>query len=104
MRKLISSQRAATGASGVALEGSPLLVIAETSEDAKLDALAIRYSGTEAAVMASARAAADRLSARAARTAGFLGAGTSLLLTGGRVIDRVEERERAKRLAQLPGD
>lgn len=78
-KRLISSQKAAAGASGSTLEGSSLLVIAETAEDSELDALAIRFSGSVAEASARSSAALSRLEGRAAQTAGFIGAGASLL-------------------------
>lgn len=78
-RKLLGAQQAATGASGATTEGQFLLVQVETAEDAELDALAIRFSGSVAEVRARSSAALSRLQGRAARAAGFIGAGTSLL-------------------------
>lgn len=77
--RVLASQRAALGASGVALEGSPLLAMADSAEQAELDALAIRYSGSVEEARHKSQAAADRLQASAARRAGYFGAATSLL-------------------------
>lgn len=82
VRSILSSQRAALGASGGGLEGSALEILGQTAADAELDALAIRYSGTVEAARETSRAAASRLEGRAARSAGYLRAGGSLL-TGG---------------------
>lgn len=76
---LLSSQRAAYAKGGVTSEGSPLLVQAETAEEAEIDALALRYSGSVAEARAKSQAALDRMQGKAAKTAGYLGAGTSLL-------------------------
>ncbi len=73
------AQRAAIGASGIGFEGSPLLVMADTAEEAELDAPAIRFSGSTAEARAKSQAALDRLQARQARTAGFFQAGASIL-------------------------
>lgn len=76
---LLSSQKAAFAKGGVTPEGSPLLVQAETAEEAEIDALALRYSGSVAEARAKSQAALDRMQGKAAKTAGYLGAGTSLL-------------------------
>jgi hypothetical protein len=78
-QSLLAAQRAAVGASGVGLEGSSLLALEESAQALEKDALAIRYSGSVAAARARSQAAADRVSARAAKTAGMWGAGKSLL-------------------------
>lgn len=78
-RRVAGAQRAAIGASGIGFEGSPLLVMADTAEEAELDALAIRFSGSTAEARAKSQAALDRLQARQARTAGFFQAGASIL-------------------------
>jgi len=76
---LLSSQRAAFAKGGVTSEGSPLLVQAETAEEAEIDALALRYSGSVAEARAKSQAALDRMQGRAAKTTGYIGAGSSLL-------------------------
>lgn len=88
LRKTLSAQRVATGASGGAMEGSPLIVMQQTAEDAEIDALAIRYGGSVEAARAQSRAAASRMEARAARTGAVIGAGASLLSGGAKIADR----------------
>lgn len=67
-RSLLASQRAALGASGRTVsEGSSLLLQAQTVEDAELDALAIRYSGSVQEARERGRASAERFQGRAAR-------------------------------------
>ena len=76
----LSSQRAAAGASGRTVsEGSSLLLQAETVEDAELDALAIRFSGSVQEARERSRAAAERFQGRAARSNSRTRAFTSLL-------------------------
>ncbi len=78
-QRLMASQKAAFGAAGVRAEGSPLMVLQSTAEDAEIDALAVRYSGSIQEARAKSEAAAARADGRAARTGGFFRAGTSLL-------------------------
>lgn len=78
-RRVAGAQRAAIGASGIGFEGSPLLVMAETAEEAEIDALAVRFSGSAAEARAKSQATLDRLEARQARTTGFFKAGASIL-------------------------
>jgi len=77
--KLRSAQKAGYAKAGVTQEGSPLLVGAETEADAELDALALRYSGSVAEARARSQAGIDRMRGKAAQTAGYIGAGASLL-------------------------
>jgi hypothetical protein len=75
-RSLLSSQRAAYGASGaVATEGTPVEVLSSTAAEGELDALSILYGGqSEADIL--------RRKARSSESSGIFGAGTSLLKTG----------------------
>jgi hypothetical protein len=70
----LARQRAAIGASGLALEGSPLLALEDTAAEAELDALSIRYAANLAGVRSSAQAARDRAAGRAAQQQGRLDA------------------------------
>jgi hypothetical protein len=84
--RLMGAQRAAYGGSGVTLEGTPLIVQADTAEEAELDALAIRYSGSVAEARSRAAAAAERMQGKAMRQAGYFGAGTTLLQGGAKAF------------------
>lgn len=84
--KLLSSQRAAVAASGLDLEGSPLLVMEESAAQSELDALLIRHSGSVAEAQANSQAAADRMSGRAAKMQGYYSAGASLLSGASSVV------------------
>jgi len=79
--KVLASQRAAIAASGLDLEGSPLLVMEETAAEGELDALLIRHSGSVQEAQALSQAAADRMAGRAAKARGATRA-VSTLLTG----------------------
>lgn len=84
--KFISSQRAEYGKSGVEMSGSPLLVIKDTIAKSELDALAIRYGGEIEARQLRSKGAGLRAEGQTARTAGYLGAGSSLLTGAGNAI------------------
>lgn len=77
--KVLSSQRAAFGKSGLALEGSPLALMEDTAAEAELDALVVQHQGSVMAARAESQAALDRMQAKQARTAGYFGAGASVL-------------------------
>jgi hypothetical protein len=79
VRKLLSTQRALYGASGVDMTGTPLLVMQDTVGKGELDALAIRHGGDIEAANQRAAATLSRMQGSTARTSGFLKAGTSLL-------------------------
>lgn len=90
--KILGAQKAAWAKAGVELAGTPLIVEAETLTEAELDALAIRYAGTVEQSQILAQQAGfrqeevlQRMGARQYRTAGFLGAGTTLLTGLGQV-------------------
>jgi hypothetical protein len=77
--KLRSAQRAAVAKSGIDLEGSPLAVMEETALEAEMDALSIRQQGSVEAARARSRAALDRMEGKAAKTASYFRAASSLL-------------------------
>lgn len=77
--KLLSAQRALYGKSGVSMEGSPLLVMEDTAGQGELDALAIRYGGDVAAARERSAANLSRMQGKAAQTAGYFQAGSTLL-------------------------
>lgn len=79
LKKIMSSQRALYGASGVDIEGSPLLVMEDTAAQGELDALAIRYGGDVAAAQQRSAANLYRMQGRNAKMSGFWNAGSSLL-------------------------
>ncbi|MBT9138744.1 MAG: hypothetical protein DDT31_01319 [Syntrophomonadaceae bacterium] len=90
VEKTLGAQRAAWSKAGVDMAGTPLLVAAETEFEADLDAMAIRYAATveQGQLLAQAagqrqEATLQRMAGRAAKTAGYIGAGTSLLTGAG---------------------
>ena len=82
VRKLISSQRAAYGASGVDIEGSPLLLLEDTAAQGEMDALAIRYGGEVEASQKRSQAELYELQGKNAKKASYYKAGSSLLSGG----------------------
>jgi hypothetical protein len=79
VRALAGQQRAGVGASGVEEAGSPLLVMADTLQQAELDAQRIRYGGEVSATGYESQARLQRYQGGQYATAGMLGAGQSLL-------------------------
>lgn len=77
--RLMSSQQAALGKSGVTAEGSPLLMFEDTAINGELDAQTIRWQGKIGAAHADSSAALSQIQGSNAQTAGYFGAGSSLL-------------------------
>lgn len=84
--KTLASQRTGYAKAGVQMEGTPLLVAAETMGEAEIDALAIRYAGTveQSQLLATQagyqqQATLEKMRGKMYRTSGYLQAGTSLL-------------------------
>ena len=84
VRKLLSSQKALYGRSGVSLIGSPELLLEETAAQGELDALAIRYGGDVEASRYRSEATLSKMRGRAASTSGYASAGSTLLSGGSR--------------------
>lgn len=78
-RYLLGTQLAATGASNLQLEGSPLLAMVDSGVQEDLEARRIRYKGYLQSVGYGSQAALSRYEGRQAAAAGYIGAGTSLL-------------------------
>jgi len=76
-QRQLGSIRAGVSKSGARMEGTPLMVLAESAANAEIDALNTRYSGQREAALYTARG-------KNARTAGYLRAGTSLLSSAGK--------------------
>jgi hypothetical protein len=82
-----STLRAGLGASGaVSTAGSPLMIMAKQASEAELENLNIGYQGMEEATAARSGAALSRMEGKTAlargkagKTAGFMGAGSTLL-------------------------
>ena len=80
---LRSKQRTAFAKGGVALEGTPLLVLEQTAEAQELDAQAILYGGEVSATGYEAQAGLSEIEGAAAQQAGVFGAGATLLTGAG---------------------
>ena len=78
-QRQLSNIRASVGKSGATMEGTPLMVLAESAANAEIDALNTRYNGTAESNLQMSRA-------KNARTAGSLRAGTSLLSGMSRIL------------------
>ena len=78
-RRILASQRANQAKSGLALTGSFSDVQLDSAIQGEMDALAAIYTGQINAGSAEARAQLSRMEGRAAKRAGYLGAGGSLL-------------------------
>lgn len=72
--KIMGGMRAAYGAAGVTVEGSPLDVIEESAGQAELDRLTILYNGELKATGLQDNAALSRAGGNAAADAGYVGA------------------------------
>lgn len=84
-QSILSTQRARYGASGVAMSGSALDVALESARKNEMDALMVKYNGEVNARMSENQASIYRSQADSAKTAGTIGAVTTLL-TGGAQI------------------
>lgn len=83
--RLMAARRAAGGASGLDTStGSPLLASEDFAAETELQALRIRSGGETRATRLEQQAALTRAGGRNAQTAGFIGAGSSLLSGAGR--------------------
>lgn len=89
VQKTIGGQRAAYGAAGVdPNSGSPLEVMAETARNGELSRLATLYQGVTQQQTADTQAALDRYSGKAAKKAGMIQAGTTVLTAGAKLLDQ----------------
>ena len=84
LKKLIGTQRAMYGKSGVTTEGSPLLVMEETAAQGEIDALLIRQHGQARAAELSGERALVTMGGRQAFYGGITRAGGSLLTGAGK--------------------
>ena len=78
--RILGSQRARYGASGViASEGSPLLVMMQSEEEAALDVARVRYGGTAQSYGLEAEAQLQRRQGRALKRQSYLSASGTFL-------------------------
>lgn len=68
----IGSIRAGIAKSGATSEGTPIMVLSESAANAEIDAMNTLFSGSREATL-------QMMQGKAARTAGYIRAGTSLL-------------------------
>ena len=85
VRKILSTERALYGESGVDMVGSPLLVQENTVKQGELDSLAIRYGGDVEAARQRSQANLYRMQGNNAQVSSYFGAGSSLLTGAGRL-------------------
>ncbi len=81
-RKVVGDTRAAYGASGVTMEGSPLDIMEESLTNINRDQMNVRYSGELNARQAEWDADLAVKQGKAARTASYFGAASSILGAG----------------------
>lgn len=77
-RRMLGTIRAAYGANGFEMGGSPMDVIADTTLEQSLDIQKIKYVGKMKAEGYSEQATLFKMEAKAAKTAGFFGAASGL--------------------------
>lgn len=80
------SNRAAVGASGIQVDGSPLDILESNAAQEELDALMIRWNGQNAADSARASGALARAQGENAQRAGYMQAGSAILLGGAKAF------------------
>lgn len=75
----LGTARAAIGASGITVEGTPLDVLAETAALGETDRQMVLWKGENQAVGYESEAELNRMQASSARTTGYFSAASSLL-------------------------
>lgn len=78
-RQFLGGQRAALAQAGIGVNGSAYDVARQSSINAEMDALNIRYEGELAAKGLRDQATMQRFEGKQAKTAGYLGAGAAIL-------------------------
>lgn len=89
-KKNLGAIRAAYGASGITLDGSPQDVIEESAMNAELNALTIRHGGAVTALGYQNSARLDRYRAGSAMAEGGITAAGQLLAGGSEIYDQVK--------------
>ncbi|MDP3939805.1 MAG: hypothetical protein Q8R92_16935 [Deltaproteobacteria bacterium] len=82
--RAIGAARAAYGASGITVEGSPLDVLESSAAAAELDRQNILYKGELRAMGYQETAALDRARGKAATRQGYMQAGSAILMGAGK--------------------
>jgi hypothetical protein len=80
----LSAIRAATGASGLQMTGSPLDVLSSSASQAELDVQKVKYNASLKALGYTNNAALDRNRAKNAEISGLFGAASTSLIGGSR--------------------
>lgn len=83
---LLGTIRARAAANTGDVGGSALDILADSAEEAELEALVLRYQGEVRARTMESEAANERLRGKSAMLEGFVGAGTKLLTAGGTML------------------
>lgn len=83
MKRQLGDMRAAIGASGITLEGSPLEVIEDSAAQAEMDAISIRKAGEMKAHTYRTDAKLQRFQGEMGLQGSYYGAASSLLMAGG---------------------
>lgn len=78
-RRVLGTIRAAYGANGFEMGGSPMDVIADTTLEQELDVAKVKYQGKMKAEGYGEQAVLFGMEAKAAKTAGWIGAASGLL-------------------------
>lgn len=89
VKRVVGAQRAAGAANGLdTTSGTPVAVLGDTAKQGEMDVLARLYAGESAANAYTNQAAQFRAEGKAAKTAGFINAGTSLVSGFGNLYSR----------------
>lgn len=83
------ANRAAVGASGIQVDGSPLDILESNAAQEELDALMIRWNGQNAADSARASGALARAQGENAQRSGYMQAGSAILLGGAKAFSGI---------------
>jgi len=89
LRRILASNNAKTGGSGITGQGSPLEVQMDNVQEMEMDKLAVLYGGDVRSSNYEAEAAQNRQDAKNAKTAGKFAVGTSLLSGAGKIAGTV---------------
>ena len=84
-RRRMATMRAGYAASGVTMEGTPLLVMMETAREVEKDIQRIKWGGEAQAAAFEGEAGLQRMIGKQAYQQGIMGAGTSLLTGASRI-------------------
>lgn len=90
-RQRLGAMRAGYGASGVAVEGSPLDALADSAQLAELDRQNLIYNGELKAMGYQDSASGERFAGRNAQTSGYMGAASTILTGAGDIARRTSK-------------